>query len=91
VEHCVAENAEWRAWTTAELTRLNIPVVPSHGNFVLAEIGEHAGDCADYLESQGVLVRKMDGYGLPRHLRISIGTDEGCNALIKGIRDWQGS
>ncbi|MEM9043769.1 MAG: histidinol-phosphate transaminase [Pseudomonadota bacterium] len=91
VEHCVAENAEWRAWTSAELTRLNIPVVPSHGNFVLAEIGDHAGDCADYLESQGVLVRKMDGYGLPRHLRISIGTSEGCNALIKSIRDWQGS
>ncbi|MEM7669319.1 MAG: histidinol-phosphate transaminase, partial [Pseudomonadota bacterium] len=40
VAHCVAENAVWRDWVTAELNRLNIPVTPSHGNFLLAEIGE---------------------------------------------------
>ncbi|MEM9098387.1 MAG: histidinol-phosphate transaminase [Pseudomonadota bacterium] len=90
VAHCVAENAIWRDWTSSELARLNIPVLPSQGNFVLAEIGEHAGDCADFLEAKGVLVRKMNGYGLPRHLRISIGTEEGCRALIRGIRDWLG-
>lgn len=91
VAHCVAENAKWRAWVTAELTRLNIPVLPSHGNFVLAEIGEGAEACADRLARQGVLVRKMNGYGLPRHLRMSIGTEEGCRALIAGIRGWLGS
>lgn len=91
VDYCREENAKWRDWVTAELTRLNIPVTPSYGNFVLAEIGENAMECHDFLAERGVLVRGMAGYDLPRHLRISIGDEEGCRALIAGIRDWLGS
>ncbi|MBY8974597.1 histidinol-phosphate transaminase [Rhodobacteraceae bacterium NNCM2] len=88
VAHCRAENAKWRAWVTAELTRLNIPVVPSHGNFLLVEVGEDAAGCDAHLASRGVLVRRMEAYGLPRHLRISIGDEDGCRALISALRDW---
>lgn len=91
VAHCIAENATWRDWVTAELTRLNIPVTPSHGNFVLAELGEDAAGCNAHLAGRGVLVRGMNSYGLPRHLRISIGDEAGCRALIAGIRDWVGA
>ncbi|MEM7506158.1 MAG: histidinol-phosphate transaminase [Pseudomonadota bacterium] len=89
IAHCRAENAKWRAWLAEELAALGIATAQSFGNFVLAKIGEGAAACHDHLAVRGVLVRRMDGYGLAPHLRISIGDEEGCRAVIEGVRDWQ--
>ena len=46
-----------------------------------------------FLQSRGILTRKMGGYGLPQHLRITIGTGEemetggGRHGRIHGRRD----
>lgn len=54
------------------LTGMGVPFVPSVVNFMLVEVGQgrkvfHA------LQQEKVIVRPMDGYGLPRHVRITIG------------------
>jgi histidinol-phosphate aminotransferase len=36
--------------------------------------GQNADAAFAFLQSRGILVRKMAGYGLPSHLRITIGT-----------------
>jgi histidinol-phosphate aminotransferase len=58
-----------------ELDRLGVAWVPSHANFVLARVGEGAQVTRKMLEL-GVIVRPMDGYGFPDHVRITFGTDE---------------
>ncbi len=85
-------NIEARAWVAEKLERLGFPVTPSHGNFVLAEFGTsgpHSAEAADtFLQSRGILIRRMEGYGLPAHLRISIGTAAENGVLIAALEDF---
>jgi len=53
--------------------RLGLTFVPGQGNFVLVEVGQGA-KIYDQLLRLGVIVRPVGAYGLPRHLRVSIGT-----------------
>jgi histidinol-phosphate aminotransferase len=59
-----------------------IPVVPSAGNFLLIEVGD-AARVYEQLLRGGVIVRPVAGYGLPRHLRISIGLPEQNDRLLE--------
>ncbi|MEM7546103.1 MAG: histidinol-phosphate transaminase [Pseudomonadota bacterium] len=84
-----AETIRLRADLTAALADLDIPCTPSEGNFVLARFGadpETGAAAADsFLKSRGIIVRRMDGYGLGEYLRISIGTEAGCRAVADAI------
>ena len=79
-------NTEWREWTAAELSKLGLDVTPSIGNFLLVCFGDdpaRGAEAADaYLKSQGIVVRRMAGYGLPDCLRISIGLADEMRALV---------
>ena len=58
----------------AGLKHLGLAHIPSHGNFVTIELADAAKVNASLLK-QGVIVRPIGGYGLPNHLRVSIGLD----------------
>ena len=55
------------------LARLGIRFLPSHGNFVMIEVGG-AMAVYDALLRQGVIVRPVANYGLPAWLRVTVGT-----------------
>ncbi|GAC1342651.1 MAG: histidinol-phosphate transaminase [Acetobacteraceae bacterium] len=80
-------NTQYRAWLTAELQKLGIPVRPSAGNFVLADFGTAEGALAAdaALKARGVIVRALAGYGLPRLLRITVGTAEDCALVVEAL------
>lgn len=73
VEQTIALIQEELKFLTRELSRIGIPYVPSVANFILAEV-KNGRDCFELLQKKGVIVRPMDGYGLPDHIRITIGT-----------------
>lgn len=50
--------------------------IPSMGNFVTVDVGRPALPVYDALLREGVIVRPVANYGLPNHLRISVGTPE---------------
>lgn len=52
---------------------LGVPVVNSCVNFILLETGR-GRERFEALKRHGVIVRPMDGYGLPEHIRVSVGT-----------------
>ena len=87
------ENAENRAWTMAALHDLGLEVTESLGNFVLVHIpdidgtapGAGAAACDGHLKSRGIIVRRMDGYGLPDRLRVSIGTREEMESFMAAM------
>ncbi|MEM6487918.1 MAG: histidinol-phosphate transaminase [Pseudomonadota bacterium] len=81
IDHCAVSNEAWRAWLAGELTRAGFAVVPSHANFLLVEAGERTGALDAFLRTRGVIVRAMGGYGLPGHLRITVGDEAGCRAV----------
>jgi histidinol-phosphate aminotransferase len=59
---------------TAGLARLGLEYIPSHGNFVSFEAGNAAGVFQKLLRA-GVIVRPIASYGMPRHLRVTIGLE----------------
>jgi histidinol-phosphate aminotransferase len=80
LEKARAHNDRWQPWMNERLAALGLDPTPSVGNFVLprfAENGTHNATAAfAFLQSRGILTRKMAAYGLPNHIRITIGTAE---------------
>ena len=54
-------------------SRAGLEYVPSFANFILVKVGRGMA-VFQAMQRQGVIVRPMDGYGLPEWVRISVGT-----------------
>ena len=76
VDRSRTENLAGIEQVTSGLRALSMKVTPSVGNFVLAEVADRKDTMELYqaLLVRGVVVRPVGIYGLPRHLRITIGT-----------------
>lgn len=68
------------------LAELGLAVIPSMGNFVAVDVGREARPVYEALLREGVIVRPIAEYGLPRHLRISIGLPSQNQRLLDGLR-----
>jgi len=55
---------------------IGLPYIPSAGNFIAVEVGDQALGIYQSLLAHGVIVRPIAGYGMPRHLRVSVGLPE---------------
>ena len=55
------------------LRALDLNWIPSKGNFLAVDMQREAGPIYQALLAEGVIVRPVGGYGMPQHLRISIG------------------
>lgn len=67
---------------------LGLEYVPSYGNFVLFKAGntDDAGmKVFDALQRLGVIVRPVNGYGLPQWLRVSIGLPHENEAFLVAL------
>jgi histidinol-phosphate aminotransferase len=69
----------------AEFERMGLPYVPSVANFILVEV-KNGRMVFQALEREGVIVRPMDGYGLPNHVRITVGTPTENRRLIGALK-----
>jgi histidinol-phosphate aminotransferase len=78
-------NDVWLPWLSRELAQLGFKPLPSVGNFVLVGFGsrERAIAANDWMMNDGLIPRLVAGYGLPEHLRITIGTE----AEVKAVRE----
>ncbi len=92
-EHCRAENARLRDWLRDKLLGLGIACDESHANYVLARFADEveAGACDAALRADGILVRRVGGYGFPEGLRITVGDEAGCARVIDAITRFKGT
>ncbi len=67
-------NREGKAFLYALFERLGLPYVPTQANFVLFDCGRPAADVYGALMHRGVLVRPCASFGLPNHIRVTVGT-----------------
>lgn len=56
--------------------QMGLRYIPSSGNFVAVEVGPQAMGVYQALLAHGVIVRPVAGYGMPNHLRVSVGLRE---------------
>lgn len=93
VDHCRAENLRWRSWMADALGEIGVPSDVSLANFILARFSsqKEAEACDTYLQSQGLLVRRVAGYNLPTGLRITVGDESGCRRVVHAVRQFKES
>ena len=69
------------------LEKLGCRVWPSQANFLLflPPAGTDAGECDQFLLEQGIIIRRLNSYKLPHHLRVTIGNKDENAAFIKAM------
>ncbi|MEE9143005.1 MAG: histidinol-phosphate transaminase [Gammaproteobacteria bacterium] len=70
---------------TAAGESLGLFVLPSVGNFLLVDMGQPAGPLFEALLREAVIVRPVANYGLPNHLRITVGTPSENDRLVSAL------
>ncbi len=69
-----------------ELAALGVKTVPTGVNFILAETGR-GREIFQELQKRQVIVRPVDPYGLPNHVRISIGTPAQNRKVMDALKE----
>ncbi len=78
---------ENREYTVSELETLGFHVLPSKSNFIFAQVPDRDGKKLYMkLKDRGVLVRHFDKKRISDYVRITIGTKEQMNILIKEVK-----
>ncbi len=67
--------------------QLGLSWLPSVGNFLCVDVGRPGREVFAELLKRGVITRPVDNYGLPRFLRISIGSETENARLVAALRD----
>ena len=95
--HTAAAQDHNRRWMGIALQRLRasgLEIVGETANFVLPRFpgtpGRTAADADAFLKQNGIIVRRVDNYGLPNHLRITLGTDEEMAAVLDALDTFMG-
>ncbi len=83
----VAANAEGMAQLEAGIQTLELPCIPSVGNFLAIDVGRPGRNVYQALLRKGVIVRPVEAYGMPQHLRVSIGLKAENDRFLEALED----
>jgi len=84
VERSRKANRDGLAQLYEGFSELGVEYVPSEGNFVLVRF-EDSDRVFQYLYSEGIIVRPLQGYALPEYLRISVGHRDQNQRLLAAL------
>src|SRR5262245_7265149 len=89
MQRAVEHNEICRARMTDELFNLGLDVTPSAANFLLLHFpkgnGKSAPAADKFLHERRIILRRVEEYGLPGALRMTIGTDEENRAVLDAL------
>ena len=88
VEDRIRRIRESRQLIARELERLGLKVIPSQANFVMVDVGAIGMDAASFsslLLERRIAVRDLSTFGYPRHVRITVGTEDQNRLLLEAV------
>lgn len=65
---------------------LNLAYIPSAGNFICVDVEQPSEPVFHALLKEGVITRPVSNYGIPNHLRISIGLQEENKRFLAALK-----
>ncbi|MEQ1484863.1 histidinol-phosphate transaminase [Methyloglobulus sp.] len=87
LQQTIAVNSQGMSELTAGFKSLGLEWIPSAGNFVSVDLKRPGQPVYEALLRKGVIVRPVANYGLPNHLRISIGTPAENQFFLKVLAE----
>ena len=85
VQKTVSNNQAGMRYLTDVFKQMALDYIPSAGNFVCIDFRRPARDIYNRLLHEGVIVRPIDNYGMPNHLRVTIGREEENKRFIEAL------
>ena len=86
IDETVRMNSEGMAFLTQTCDQMGLDYIPSVGNFLTVDFGRDAAPIYEALLHEGVIVRPIGVYGLPHHLRVTIGLPEENARFVDALR-----
>lgn len=78
---------EGRKYFYSELQRIGLDYVPTEANFVMIKTPIPGRELFKELLIKGVVVRPIDGYGLPEYVRVSIGLPQENQRFFSSLEE----
>jgi len=76
LQRSVKMNAEGLKQLVAGFKSMGLDYIPSIGNFISVDVGRTAAPLYEALLREAVIVRPVANYGMPDHLRVTVGAPE---------------
>ena len=73
LDESISINTNGMKFLEKTFARLDLEYIRSAGNFLTVDLGQNALPIYELLLQKGIIVRPIGVYGLPNHLRVSIG------------------
>jgi histidinol-phosphate aminotransferase len=86
IQKTLRNNTEGAQYLTKCLTELGFQVLPTWANFVYVDVGEDCVAVAKRLQSEGVIIRPLAGWGAKTAIRVTIGKPEENERFIAAMK-----
>ena len=86
-------NNQEMSYLISELNYMKIKFIPSAGNFITMIFDSRSNviNLVDYLLKNGIIVRDLVGFGLPKCIRVTIGNKEENEIFINKLKEYLNS
>jgi histidinol-phosphate aminotransferase len=85
VARAVQTNRDGMRQLIEAFNELGLEYIPSAGNFICVDFKRPAAAMYEALLRQGVIVRPVANYGMPNHLRVTVGLPEENEKFINAL------
>lgn len=85
LQKTVSNNQAGMKFLTESFTHMGLEYIPSAGNFICVDLKRPGREIFNRLLHEGVIVRPVDNYGMPNHLRVTIGRPEENERFVKAL------
>ena len=86
IDKVVELNRDGLLYLESECAALGLGYIPSVGNFLTIDFGRDAMPIYEALLREGVIVRPIGVYGLPNHLRVTVGLKSENERLVLSLK-----
>ena len=66
---------------------MGLKYIPSVGNFICVDLERDGGEVYQALLRRGVIVRPVANYDLPRHIRVTVGSEEENRRFLQALQE----
>jgi histidinol-phosphate aminotransferase len=87
IERTIELNRAGMSQLVQGVEQLGLGYIPSAGNFVTVDFARDAASIDQALLQRGCITRPLANYGMPNHLRLTIGCEEENARLLASLRE----
>ncbi len=87
IRKAVENNTEQSERLFPAMAESGIQSLSTWGNFLYCELGQDASNLPNVCKHEGIVVRALGQWGAPQAIRITIGTPEQNDALLRAMQE----